>query len=209
MDGVHDLGGRDGFGPVVIEPDEPVFHEEWEGRTYALAQVGMVHRIYGAPTFRHAIERMPPALYLSTSYYEHWLTGAATLLVEHGVLTASELEAAAGGHFPLSGPTREAQLPGPGADVTDARYRTGQQVRVRNSHPHGHTRCPGYVRGKKGVIVRYDGPSNFDDIEAHSDGKRLEPLYSVAFDGAELWGDDADANTTVAVDLFESYLEEP
>ena len=207
MDGVHDLGGQDGFGPVVVEPDEPMFHAEWEGRAFALAAAAMTQGLYGTPEARHAIERMRPPHYLTASYYERWLTSLATLLVEKGVVTRAELEKAAGGTFPLSGPLRAARLTDAGPDVTEARFRVGDRVVVRNLHPMGHTRCPRYVRGHQGVIVRYDGPCNFDDVEAHCDTKRVEPLYCVAFDSAELWGDDADASATVAVDLFESYLE--
>jgi nitrile hydratase len=191
----------------VVEPDEPTFHAEWEGRAFALAAGALTGGLYGTPEVRHAIERMRPAHYLTASYYERWLTSLATLLVEKGVVTRAELEEAAGGTFPLSGPLRAARLTDAGPDVTEARFRVGDSVVVRNLHPMGHTRCPGYVRGHRGVVVRYDGPCNFDDVEAHADTKRVEPLYCVAFDSAELWGADADANSTVAVDLFESYLE--
>ena len=207
MDGVHDLGGRDGFGPVVVEPDEPVFHAPWEGRAFALAAAVMTRGLYGTPEFRHAIERMRPAHYLAASYYERWFTSLATLLVEKGAITRAELEQAAGGTVPLSGPLRVARRTDAGPDETEARFRIGDPVVVRNLHPLGHTRCPGYVRGHRGVVVRYDGPCNFDDVEAHFDTKRVEPLYCVAFAGAELWGEDADPNSTVAVDLFDRYLE--
>jgi nitrile hydratase subunit beta len=206
---MHDLGGREGFGPVVIEPEEPVFHEAWEGRAFALTSATMAAGFFGTPEFRHAIERMEPVEYLSTSYYQHWLTGITTLLVEKGVVSQAELAAATGSPVSLSSPVRAPRLPAAGADVTEPRFRTGQAVRVRNAHPFGHTRCPGYVRGRVGVVVRYDGPSNFDDVEAHCETKRLEPLYCVAFAGRELWGEDADANSVVHVDLFQSYLEEP
>src|ERR1051326_5872861 len=92
VDGIHDLGGMQGFGPVGHSPAEPVFHEQWEARARALMEV-----VLGAigPTggeFRHAIERMDPGHYLTSSYYEHWLTAAATLAVEHGLLTREDLE---------------------------------------------------------------------------------------------------------------------
>ena len=157
---------------------------------------------YGTPEFRHAIERIPPARYLASSYYERWMTATASLLVERGVVTSEEV----GDAFPLAGPVRAPRLPEPGSDVTEPRFTVGDGVRVRNTHPFGHTRCPRYVRGRRGTIVRYDGPCNFDDVEAHSDGKRLEPLYCVRFEASELWGD-ASEGGTVNVDLFESYLE--
>src|SRR5260370_6718371 len=91
MNGVHDMGGMDGFGPVVHEKNEPVFHADWEGRVYAL--VGLARRAAqgNGDEFRHAIERIPPARYLASSYYERWLAAAETLLVEHGVVTREEL----------------------------------------------------------------------------------------------------------------------
>jgi nitrile hydratase len=207
VDGMHDLGGRAGFGAVVVEPDEPPFHEEWEGRVFALGAAMMTPGLYGTPEFRHAVERMRPAHYLAASYYERWLTAIATLLVEKGTVARDELDEAVGATFPLSGPLRVAPASTVGPDVTEARFRVGDEVVVRNLHPLGHTRCPGYVRGHHGVIVRYDGPCNFDDVEAHAGTKRVEPLYCVVFDSTELWGDDAEANTIVAVDLFEFYLE--
>lgn len=206
MDGIHDLGGVQGFGPVEVERDEPVFHHEWEGRVFALVGAVMGRGTYGTPEFRHAIERMRPVDYLASSYYERWLTAVATLLVEKGVIAGEELERAAGGRFPLAGPVRCAPRRA-GPDATEPNFRVGDAVRARNLHPLGHTRCPGYVVGHRGVVVRCDGPSNFDDVEAHTDGKRLEPLYAVRFEGTELWGDDAEPGTSVCVDLFECYLE--
>jgi nitrile hydratase beta subunit len=207
MDGVHDLGGRDGMGPVVVEKDEPVFHEPWEARVFGLAAAALGAAGAGTPVFRHGIERMRPANFFSASYYERWLTSFATVLVERGVVTREELRSELGEEFPLSGPMRVEPPPERGPDRTDAQFAVGDAVRVRNRHPHGHTRCPNYVRGHRGVVVRYDGPCNFDDVEAHSDGKRLEPLYCVQFDSRELWGDDAEPNSYVSVDLFEDYLE--
>lgn len=207
MNGIHDLGGLDGFGPVPHEPDQAASREPWELRAFALAAAASAAGVFGGPAFRHAIERIPPARYLACSYYERWTTAVATLLVEREVVDRDRLVEAAGGHFPLAGPVRAPRLAAPGGDVTTARFAAGDRVRVRNDHPLGHTRCPRYVRGRAGVVVRVDGPANFDDVEAHSDGKRLDPLYCVAFEVAELWGDSADLASTVHVDLFDAYLE--
>lgn len=208
MNGAHDLGGMDGFGPVPYAADEPVFHKDWEGRVYALAGAGGMAGFYGTPRFRHAIERIDPARYLASSYFERWATAIATLLVEAGALTREELEAEAGGAVPLSGPVR-APTVDPGSDVTEPRFAPGDAVRVRNVHPLGHTRCPRYVRGRHGTVVRSYGPMNFDDVEAHSHGKRLDPVYCVRFDADELWGEAAEPGVVVHIDLFESYLEAP
>ena len=205
MDGIHDLGGKQGFGAVVVERDEPVFHAPWErvARAVTFAVVGNVPNA-STSLFRHAIERMEPAHYLSSSYYEHWLTAAATLAVEAGLVTRQELAERADGPFPLAGPVRAGDVAIPAGH--GARFRVGDRVRVRNLHPPGHTRCPGYVRGKVGVVSRLDGEWTIPDVEAHSPVRVPETLYSVRFDTGELWGDGQQA-VTVNVDLWDSYLE--
>jgi len=130
---------------------------------------------------------MEPGHYLTSSYYEHWLTAAATLAVEHGLVTGSELEERAGGRFPLSGPVLAPPVVDAGPDVGTPRFGVGDRVRVREWHPPGHTRCPRYVRGKAGTVVRLDGSYSVPDIEAHGTARRREPTYSVRFGAAELW----------------------
>lgn len=206
MDGIHDMGGMAGFGAVAVEPDEPVFHEAWERRAFVAAVAGSSLVANGA-RFRHAIERMDPAAYLSTSYYEHWLTGVATSLVETGRLTREELEARAPG-FPLSRPER-APVSVPGADVTEPRFAPGDRVRVREWHPSGHTRCPRYVQGRRGTIERVGIIASIPDVEAHArDGARqMSPTYSVRFTAAELWGEGAEAGAElIHADLWQDYL---
>src|SRR5260370_11370477 len=163
---MHDVGGRQGFGTVAHSPAEPAFAYRWEAVTRALLMVvaGTVQASGGE--FRHSIERMEPGHYLTSSYYEHWLTAAATLAVEHGLMTRAELEGRAGGQFPLSGPVLAPPLAEAGPDVGEARFGVGDRVRVREWHPPGHTRCPGYVRGKSGAHGRVDGTCSVPDIEA-------------------------------------------
>jgi len=156
--------------------------------------------------FRHAIERMEPGHYLTSSYYERWLTAAATLAVEHGLVTRSELEARAGGRFPLSGPVHTPAVVDVGPDADTPRFAADDRVRVREGHPPGHTRCPGYVRGKNGTVVRVDGIYSVPDVEAHGTARRREPTYSVRFDAADLWRD-GQRGVWVHVDLWDSYLE--
>jgi nitrile hydratase len=210
VDGVHDLGGRDGFGPVVVEPDEPPFHEPWErtARALIIAAVSAVPNPSGG-AMRHTIERMDPALYLTTSYYEHWLTAAATLAVEGGLLTQAELEDRAGGAYPLCRPVHPAAAAeaAAAADVVGAgRFIVGSRVRVRRWHPRGHTRCPAYVMGRVGIVTRVDGAFNVPDVEAHSAERIPEATYSVRFDADELWAD-GQPGVTVNVDLWDHYLE--
>src|SRR5262245_40076337 len=134
MDGIHDLGGMQGFGPVIVEKDEPVFHNAWERVVFGVVAAMSAHRPYNTDAYRHAIERMDPTYYLASSYYEHWLTGLATLLVERAVVTRAELEAKAGGHFPLSQEARF-HVPPPAPTPTAPRFAVGDQVVVRNVHP--------------------------------------------------------------------------
>src|SRR5438270_9695600 len=159
VDGIHDLGGKQGFGPVEVEENEPVFHEPWErvARALTFATVAQVPNP-STSKFRHAIERMEPGHYLTSSYYEHWLTAAATLAIESGLVTEQELEQRAGGPFPISGPVHEGDVQAPAPH--QVRFNLGDRVRVRNLHRPGHTRCPGYIRGKVGVITRLDGERN-------------------------------------------------
>ena len=206
VDGIHDLGGMQGLGPVVHSPAEPVFDDRWQAvaRALLLVVAGAVQASGGE--FRHSIERMEPGHYLTSSYYEHWLTAAATLAVEHGLVTRAELEARVGGRFPVSGPVLAPPVVDAGPDVGQPRFGAGDRVRVRDWHPPGHTRCPGYVRGKAGVVVRVDGTYSVPDVEAHGAARRYEPTYSVRFDAAELWGD-GQRGVSVHVGLWDSYLE--
>jgi len=209
MNGVHDLGGMDGFGAVDVEANEPVFHQPWERVVFGLVSAMSVQRLSNTQTFRHAIERMDPAHYLGSSYYEHWLTALATLLVEKGVITRVELDARGGGCIPLSQPARSGLGAQSAPSAAAPRFAVGSTVTVRNAHPLGHTRCPRYARGKRGVVVRVDGVFPLPDVAAHG-GERCEQYaYSVRFEGNELWGDTANAATAVHVDLWESYLEVP
>lgn len=207
MDGIHDLGGMAGFGAVEIEPNEPAFHEPWEARAFALNNLGTrVLSAYNVHEYRHAVERMDPAHYLAASYYERWLTGVATLLVEKGVVTHAELEARAGGPFPLSRPAAEV-APAPAAEPAPPRFAAGDSVRVCDAHPAGHTRAPRYVRGRNGTVVRVSRRFEFPDLAGHGLPAPAEPTYHVEFAARELWGDSAEASGRVVVDLWESYLE--
>jgi len=212
MNGVHDMGGMDGFGPVVREADEPLFHADWEGRIAALASL-MLWR-FNADETRHAIERIPPARYLASSYYERWLAAAETLLVERGVVTREELLAkesssvdpalianAVAAHGPA--PIKEKQ----NSKSPRARYAKGDRVRARNLNPAGHTRLPRYVRGKAGVIARDWGVFVFPDTNAHHAGTKPQHCYSVSFDARELWGKSANSRDRVYIDLWEDHLE--
>jgi nitrile hydratase subunit beta len=196
-----------GFGPVEVEADEPVFHRPWEARTFALAGGALGAGGFNTPMFRHAIERMDPRHYLTSSYYEHWLTAVATLLVEAGMISRNELDARVGA-FPVSRPSEV-----DAGDVADAapregpRFAVGDAVRVRDLHFGGHTRCPRYVRGRRGVVVRIDPAAHIPELEAHRRERVLDSIYGVRFEAGELWSDAAEARGPVHVDLYEHYLE--
>lgn len=201
----HDLGGREGFGPVVVEPAEPVFHEAWERVARALVYAAMSGT--DNPTtsgFRHAIERMDPAHYVQSSYYEHWLTAAATVAVEAGVVTRHELEERAAGPFPLARPVTRPDVDELG--TAEERFAPGDRVRVRLTGPSGHTRCPAYVRGAVGVVIQVHGWFSLPDVEAHSERRLQEATYSVRFRACDLWKD-AEPSAYINVDLWDSYLE--
>ena len=207
MDGIHDLGGVEGFGAVEVERDEPTFHETWEATAFRLNVASIAAlRAYNTDEYRHAIERMDPAHYLEARYYERVLTGVATLLVEKGVLEHADLERRAGGRFPLAGAVR------PNADderppAETARFAVGDRVRVLEVVRPGHTRVPRYVRGRSGIVVHVAPRFGYPDASAHGLSARREPTYHVEFEARTLWGDGAEANAPVVVDLWESYLE--
>ena len=214
MNGVHDMGGMDGFGPVVREQNEPVFHADWEGRVYAIAAAAMRAAQINIDEFRHAIERIAPARYLASSYYERWLAAVETLLVERGVVTREEILAKQDGAIDpaLIANAVSTQGPAPVKDKPEkkpprARYPKGARVRARNLNPSGHTRLPRYVRGKAGVIARDWGVFVFPDTNAHHAGTKPQHCYSVSFDARELWGKSANSRERVHMDLWEDYLE--
>ena len=201
MNGVHDMGGMHGFGPVAAEKDEPVFHSPWEGKVRAMMG-RTVGRYYNLDEFRHAIEQMPADEYLRASYYEKWLGAVETLLLEKGVITREELHSGRSSHpGPDINKSREAP------PHVASRFRPGDRVVTRNVHPKGHTRLPRYARGKHGVIRTVNGPFLLPDANAHGNGDEWQPCYAVEFSARELWGDTAPAGDRVCVDLWESYLE--
>jgi len=202
MDGMHDLGGKQGFGKIGYRRNAPVFHAEWEKRVNALYSMAVRHGIFNMDEYRHAIERMTPRHYLNASYYERTLTSLATLLVEKGVAAREELEKLAGGGFPLAEPSApgRSNLPNP------TTFKVGDKVRVKNDFFAGHVRMPAYVRGKSGVVVGVSPAYPFPDAHAHGVKAENEPTYDVAFRSEDLWPNASDS-ATVHVGVFQSYLE--
>ena len=192
MNGIHDLGGMHGFGRVLVLPNEPVFHEAWQRRVFGVVSVALGMGIANVDRFRHAIERLDPVEYLGAGYYGRWL-GALELLVRE---------------FRERGERLDSRGRGTLRSVAAApRFCVGATVRARNLQPSGHTRLPGYARGKSGAIARVHPSFVYPDTNAHERGENPQWVYSVRFDALELFGSGAESNACVHVDLFESYLE--
>jgi len=226
MNGIHDMGGMQGAGPIAPEHDEPVFHAQWERDVFAIRAATLVQGLYNTDEFRHAIERMNWIHYLESSYYEHWLTAMETLLGEKGIISREELEArvkqvkehpeAIANFPPSNGPSPlasrlEKKVRQGGstrrAIATAPRFKPGDKIAVRNIHPGGHTRLPRYIRGKRGVIEKDHGAFILPDTNAHGRGKNPESVYTVRFDAREVWGEQAAVRDSIYLDLWESYLE--
>jgi nitrile hydratase beta subunit len=202
MDGVHDLGGRQGFGRVRYTLNAPAFHAEWEVKANSLYGFAVRQGIFNMDEYRHAIERMEPRHYLSAGYYERTLTSLLTLCVEKGVVTREELERRAEGHIPLALPS----APGRANAAKREAFKPGDRVRVRLDFVPGHIRLPAYIRGKTGVVVGVSPAYPFPDAHAHGVEAQDEPTYDVRFRSEDLWPNGADS-ALVHVGVFESYLE--
>jgi nitrile hydratase len=217
MDGVHDMGGMDGFGKVAPEPNEPVFHQRWEGRVLAMSRALGVFRAWTIDTSRYAIERLAPSVYLTRSYYEKWFLRNQNLLVERGLIDADEVTAGhalrpakslSRGRFMLAdvpNVTRRGSYGRP--PQAPARFKIGDRVRAKNIHPTTHTRLPRYARGHVGVVERLHGAHIFPDSVTTGKGEDPQWLYTVRFDAQELWGADAEPKSKVSIEAFEPYLE--
>ena len=202
MDGMHDMGGRQGFGAVRYTQNAQAFHADWEVRANSLYAFAVRRGIFNMDEYRHAIERMEPRHYLAASYYERSLTSLATLLVEKGVVTHEELEQRARGQFPLAAPS----APGRTNAAARQRFQPGDRVLVRADHVPGHIRMPGYIRGKTGVVVGESPTYPFPDAHAHAIKAEDEPTYDVRFRSEDLWPNSAE-RALVHVGVFQSYLE--
>jgi nitrile hydratase len=216
MDGIHDLGGRQGFGAVQPEENEPTFHDRWEAAVFSIMRAsGAAGVVKNTDQFRHAIERIDPVCYLTHGYYGRWLGGLETLLCEAGIVTREELSKRAGtdeevAARPSATPQTIDYAGQPSAQRTISavpRFRAGDRVICRSTPFSGHTRLPAYARGKPGVIHAARGGWVLPDTNAHGKGECPEHLYTVRFDGQTLWGAEAEPGSSVCIDLFESYLE--
>jgi nitrile hydratase len=216
MDGIHDLGGMEGFGPIPIEPDAPIFHADWEAHAMALRMLMAFWGKWNLDGGRHSLETLPPADYLRFSYYEKWLASLVNLSVDAGLITAEEVA--------QGRPAPDAEKSTPPVDVEgwhrflpkgrptsrtiDAapRFAVGDRVRTAEHMHSGAHRLPRYARGRPGEIILHHGAHVFPDTNAVFAGEDPSHLYTVKFAARDLWGEEASAHDTVTVDLWEGYL---
>jgi nitrile hydratase beta subunit len=209
------MGGMHGLGPIVPEPDELVFHADWERRVHALVIASPTRGNIDAG--RHQRELIPGPEYLRMSYYEKWFAALTQMLLQGGAITADELTSgAADPGTPKATPRLAPEQVAPALSRSGSyqrepaaapAFKAGDTVRARNVSPLGHTRLPRYVRGRVGVVERCHGAHVFPDSHAHGGGEDPRPLYTVRFTARELWGPDALAGDSVSLDLWEPYLE--
>jgi len=203
MDGIHDMGGMHCMGPMIRETDEPVFHADWERRMFGVMLSLIGKGQFSVDSFRYAIERMEPAEYLQTSYYEHWLHAVETLLRERGVIP---------GEANVTIPVDQSRVKAArviaarvDADIP-ASFKTGETVIAHTAHKVEHTRLPRYARGRRGTIVADHGVFLYPDTYATEGDPKPQHVYSVRFEGTEIWGKAADPKSAIHLDLFEDYL---
>lgn len=218
MDGIHDMGGMHGFGPIIREEEEPVFHYLWEGRVLAIVRATPIPIPGG---MRNNIETMDPGHYLTSSYYEKWLHARIKGLIDAGAITPEELEEKVRffednpdesvlEHVSVEAetvPTSRASFPNRNLEKISPKFEIGSRIKTRNIHSEGHNRLPRYVRGKPGEVTNFYGIHALQDALPTGQSAPLEPLYAVQFDAKELWGESAEPNSTVTLDMWESYLE--
>ena len=218
MDGVHDLGGKPGFGRVSRSGSAYPFHERWHASVFAMVGIGARSGAWtNTDRFRHAVERIDPEAYLHHGYYGRWLGGLEILLEEQAVVLRAEIDKKVlefGGNpndlvaaRPASRPDRMGPLPsGPGSDrdiAAGPKFLKGDCVITQEQVTSGHTRLPAYARGKQGVILNSHGGWVFPDTNAHGSGEQPKYLYTVRFSSEVLWNR---SGFSVCLDLFEPYL---
>ena len=217
MDGIHDMGGTQGWGTVTIDPDEPVFAEPWEGKAFAYGALSARLSGTNLDAMRHAIDRQHPYDYLADGYYGRWLGCVETLLVDSGVLAPGAVEARARrlrgedveepAEPALNKPDYQPTAAGSLREVSDPpRFEVGQEVRARSWGADGHSRLPRYVRGHTGTITALLPAQVLPDTHAHFIGENAQHVYAVEFDSATLWGPDSEP-FALTISLYESYLE--
>ena len=216
MDGIHDLGGRQGFGKVDVKEAEQAFHSDWEARAYGIVRAMSKAPGWTIDKFRFTREQIEPADYLTRPYYDQWLQCYAALMVSSGVASVEEI---ASGHT-QTGPADLGPPRGPDAvagERSDARtyfdrpggpppvFSVGSAVQTKAHAKSGHTRLPSYIRRHKGEVSHVRGTFVFPDDSAQGID-HAEQLYTVVFKASEIWPGEG-CTHLVHLDLWESYLD--
>jgi nitrile hydratase beta subunit len=225
VNGVHDLGGTDGLGPVVVEQDEPVWHADWEKVAFALFPTNFVKGHFNVDMFRYGIEQMHPADYLTSPYYEHWVHAVEHYTSRAGVIDPAELDRRTRHYLehpdePLPEHEQQPELVtlmeavvrhgGSARRESPAtpKFAVGDRVRVAADHPLEHTRRARYIRGRTGVIESVHDAFIYPDSAGNGRGEDPQPVYTVRFEATELWGPQvAEPNSFVYFDAWEPYLQ--
>jgi nitrile hydratase beta subunit len=216
MDGVHDLGGVQGFGPIEIDDDLRPFKHDWEGRMWGINEAVAGDPGWTLDWWRHVREVIVPLDYLMRPYFDQWAQIYAALLINSGLATLEEVvqgkprNAESVGASPMSADEVRAASGHTESFRRDTGakpiFGVGQAVIVRSQAAAGHTRLPRYVRGRPGLVHVYRGIYVLPDAKALG-REEAEPLYTIAFQAGDLWPEAAGRRDRVFVDLWESYLE--
>ena len=198
MNGIHDLGGMDNFGPIIREENEPVFHEDWERKIYALTIAMFPAGYCKVDEMRRTTENIEPAVYLQARYYQKWLLTLESILLEKDILTKEEIETGRSirteGGYKLPPVAKEMiqfamHNPVPAnLDIEIApKFHTGDQIIAKNIHPYHHTRLPRFIRGRRGVVEKDHGVFLLADTNAHGGPDKPQHVYTVKFTAREFW----------------------
>ncbi len=206
MNGVHDMGGMHGLGPVAPDPAEPLFHAEWERRVLAMTLAMGAWGRWNIDVSRHARESIQGDRYLAMTYYERWFEGLTKLIDASGLTEETSPAGAAMTPAGVAVVTKH-RSPYTRPETAPAAHKIGDRVRARTISPVGHTRLPRYARGHLGVITADHGVHVFPDSHAHGKGEDPQHLYGVRFGARELWGAGASDRDAVHIDLWEPYLD--
>jgi nitrile hydratase beta subunit len=217
VNGPQDMGGMMGFGPVRPEVNEPVFHEDWERHVLGLTLAMDACGLWNIDILRHTRECFPAEVYWSVPYYDLRIEAHIKVMLARGLITEAEILA---GHMQVPPKPVKAVLKAekvgpllakgsPYIRATEAKplFKIGDRVKVRNLHPEGHTRLPGYLRGKTGEVVMYHKAHVFPDSNSQGAGENPQHLYAVRFKARDVFG--VNTNDDLQADLFEPYLEAP
>ena len=218
MNGIHDIGGMDNIGPVNIEKDEPVFHDDWERKVYALTLATMGAGIFVTDEVRFVTETIPPSDYLTFKYYEKWLYSLEQLVLQKNVVTREELESGKVMAPELTAGVEAAPIERMQYGMNNRipvfvevdippKFMVGDAIIAKNINPLHHTRIPRYIRGRRGVVEMNHGIFLLPDTNAHGGPDKPQHVYNVRFSARELWGEDAPANDCVYIDLFDDYVD--